>query len=209
MALGYFITGTDTDVGKTYSTVKLIERWQRDGLSVAAMKPVASGCEVGPDGVWHNDDVMRLSDATGQTDFDLMNPYRFLPAISPHIAARQAGVGISLETILQHYQQLGQGRDLVVVEGAGGWFAPLSDQLFISDLAVALGLPVILVVGLRLGCINHALLTAQAIAASGLTLHGWVANHIDPGLNASAENLASLCLHLNAPLLLELPYQAD
>jgi dethiobiotin synthetase len=208
MAKGFFITGTDTDVGKTYSTVKLIEHWQRDGLSVAAMKPVASGCQVGADGRWSNDDVLRLCAATGQTDFDLMNPYRFLPAISPHIAARQAGVDISLETIQDNYRQLEQGHDLVVVEGAGGWFAPLTERLFISDLARALGLPVILVVGMRLGCINHALLSAQAIRASGLVLDGWIANHIDPALAAGAENLASLRQHLNAPMLLELPFRA-
>jgi len=207
MAKGFFVTGTDTEVGKTYSTVKLIEHWQSEGKSVAAMKPVASGCEIDAAGVWRNEDVTRLSHATGQTDLNLMNPYRFLPAIAPHIAAQQAGVVIDLATIVQHYQLLQEGRDVVVVEGAGGWFAPLSDTLFMQDLGLALNLPVILVVGMRLGCINHALLTAQAIAASGLQLAGWVANSVTPELVAYSENLETLRAHLQAPLLLELPYR--
>lgn len=207
MAKGFFVTGTDTEVGKTYSTVKLIEHWQSEGKSVAAMKPVASGCEQDADGVWRNEDVTRLSRATGQTDLNLMNPYRFLPPVSPHIAAHQAGVEIELATITQHYALLEEGRDVVVVEGAGGWYAPLTDHLFMSDLARALDLPVILVVGMRLGCINHALLTAEAIAASGLTLAGWVANRVVPGLDAYAENMATLRARLPVPLLLELPYR--
>ncbi|BEV72909.1 MULTISPECIES: dethiobiotin synthase [unclassified Paludibacterium] len=209
MTQGYFITGTDTEVGKTYSTVKLIQLWQSQGLHVGAMKPVASGCEVAADGRWLNDDVSRLSAATGQTDLDLMNPYRFLPPISPHLAARQAGVEISLPTIVAHYQRLAAQYERMAVEGAGGWYAPLTDQLFMADLARALQLPVILVVGMRLGCINHALLTAQAIQASGLTLAGWVANRVVPDMAAYAENLATLDQQLPAPRLLELPYAPE
>jgi dethiobiotin synthetase len=171
------------------------------------MKPVASGCEIDGDGVWRNDDVTRLTRVTGQTDLDLMNPYRFLPAISPHIAARQAGVEIELSTIVAHYRRLSATAEVVLVEGAGGWLAPLSDCLFMEDLARALALPVILVVGMRLGCINHALLSARAIAASGLTLSGWVANRVVPELSAYPDNLATLQQHLAAPMLLELPYQ--
>ena len=206
MAPGYFVTGTDTEVGKTYSSVKLIEHWQTQGKSVVAMKPVASGCEIDAAGVWRNDDVTRLSRATGQQDLDLMNPYRFLPAIAPHIAARQAGVEIDLGRIVTNFRQLGMGQDVVLVEGAGGWLAPLTDHLFMEDLARALGLPVILVVGMRLGCINHALLSARAIAASGLELAGWVANRVVPEFTAYEENLDTLCSHLSAPLLLELPH---
>jgi dethiobiotin synthetase len=207
MTQGYFVTGTDTEVGKTYSTVKLLEGWLAQGKSVAAMKPVASGCEIDGDGVWRNDDVTRLTRVTGQTDLDLMNPYRFLPAISPHIAARQAGGEIELSTIVAHYRRLSATAEVVLVEGAGGWLAPLSDCLFMEDLARALALPVILVVGMRLGCINHALLSARAIAASGLTLSGWVANRVVPELSAYPDNLATLQQHLAAPMLLELPYQ--
>ncbi|KZE33342.1 dethiobiotin synthase [Crenobacter luteus] len=206
MSQGYFITGTDTEIGKTHSAVKLIELWRRDGRRVAAMKPVASGCEVLPDGRWVNDDVERLVAATGQTDRDAMNPYRFLPPVSPHIAAHEAGVKISLELIAEHYQSLAEHADVVLVEGAGGWLAPLSDTLFMADLAARLDLPVILVVGMRLGCINHALLTARAIEASGLTLAGWVANRVVPEQAAYADNLSTLKRHIAAPLLLEIPY---
>ncbi|SMF34903.1 dethiobiotin synthase [Pseudogulbenkiania subflava] len=204
---GYFVTGTDTDIGKTHAAVKLIERWRSEGRRVLAMKPVASGCEVLPDGRWRNSDVERLVAATGQTDLELMNPYRFLPPISPHIAARQAGVDISLERIREHYQRLAAMADVVLVEGAGGWFAPLTERLFMRDLAQALQLPVILVVGMRLGCINHALLTVQAIEAAGLPLAGWVANRVVPEQAAYAENLATLQAHIAAPLLLEIPYE--
>lgn len=207
MTSGFFVTGTDTEVGKTYSTVKLIGLWQQQGLKVAAMKPVASGCEIDDHGVWHNDDVTRLTAATGQTDLDLMNPYRFLPPVSPHLAARAAGVEIRLDTIVARYRRLAATADRVVVEGAGGWYAPLSDTLFMQDLAQALDLPVILVVGMKLGCINHALLTQQAIAAAGLRLHGWVANRVVAGMDAYEENLQALEQRITAPLLLELPHR--
>ncbi len=207
MTQGFFITGTDTEIGKTHSAVKLIRHWQGEGLRVAAMKPVASGCEILPDGRWFNDDVDRLVAATGQTDLELMNPYRFLPPVSPHIAAREAGVEISLATILDHYRRLCPGHDRVVVEGAGGWFAPLSDRCLMEDLARELALPVILVVGMRLGCINHALLSVAAIRASGLELAGWIANRVVPDQLAYADNLATLRARIDAPLLLELPFE--
>jgi len=206
MSTGFFVTGTDTEVGKTYSTVKLIRAWQAEGKQVAAMKPVASGCEIAADGQWVNDDVVRLIQATGQTDIDLMNPYRFLPPIAPHIAARAADVDIDPARIARNYRELADGYDRVVVEGAGGWLAPLSDTLFMADLARVLGLPVILVVGMKLGCINHALLTARAIQDSGLEFAGWVANRVVPDMSAYADNLATLKRHLAAPMLLELPY---
>lgn len=207
MTQGFFITGTDTEIGKTHSAVKLIRHWQGEGLRVAAMKPVASGCEILPDGRWFNDDVDRLVAATGQTDLELMNPYRFLPPVSPHIAAREAGVEISLATIHDHYRRLCPGHDRVVVEGAGGWFAPLSDHCLMEDLARELALPVILVVGMRLGCINHALLSVAAIRASGLELAGWIANRVVPDQLAYADNLATLRVRIDAPLLLELPFE--
>ncbi|GGY15514.1 dethiobiotin synthase [Paludibacterium paludis] len=208
MAQGYFITGTDTDIGKTHAAVRLIRRWREEGKTVLAMKPVASGCEVAADGEWVNGDVTRLVAATGQTDLALMNPYRFLPPVSPHIAAREAGIEISLPVIAEHYRLLAESADIVLVEGAGGWFAPLSDTLFMEDLARALDLPVILVVGMRLGCINHALLTAAAIRASGAILAGWVANRIVPDQPAYGENMAMLRNRLDAPLLMELPFEA-
>ncbi|MEQ6289803.1 dethiobiotin synthase [Vogesella sp. GCM10023246] len=206
MAQGYFITGTDTEIGKTHSAVKLIRHWQAQGKSVLAMKPVASGCDILPDGSWHNDDVARLVAATGQTDLALMNPYRFLPPVSPHIAAREAGVQIDLALIADHYQGLAAEADVVLVEGAGGWLAPLSDGHRMQELAQQLQLPVILVVGMRLGCINHALLTAQAIRAAGCELAGWIANRVVPNQLAYADNLATLKQYLGEPLL-ELPYE--
>ncbi|WP_054286272.1 dethiobiotin synthase [Gulbenkiania mobilis] len=207
MSSGYFLTGTDTEIGKTYSAVRLLQRWRAQGKRVAAMKPVASGCEVLADGRWVNDDVERLIAATGQTDRDAMNPYRFLPPVSPHIAAREANVAIDFSLIASRYARLAEEADVVLVEGAGGWLAPLSDTTFMADLARHLGLPVILVVGMRLGAINHALLTARAILDSGLPFAGWVANRVVPDQPFYAENLATLKAHLPAPLLLELPYQ--
>jgi dethiobiotin synthetase len=207
MGTGYFITGTDTEIGKTHSAVKLIRHWQGQGQRVLAMKPVASGCEILPDGSWLNDDVARLVAATGQAGDAVMNPYRFLPPLSPHIAARRAGVVIDFEHIRACYRELAAACDTVVVEGAGGWYAPLSDTAMMSDLARTLGLPVILVVGMKLGAINHALLSAAAIAADGLELAGWVANRVVPQQAAYAENLDTLRRHLKAPLLLELPYE--
>lgn len=207
MATGYFITGTDTEIGKTHSAVKLIAHWQRQGLRVAAMKPVASGCDIDADGRWHNDDVARLVAATGQTDLALMNPYRFVPPISPHLAAREAGVEISLPHIVDCYDQLAATADCVVVEAAGGWLAPLSDRLTMQDMACTLKLPVILVVGMKLGCINHALLSAQAIRASGCRLFGWVANRLSADQPRYAENLATLSERLGMPCLMELPWE--
>ena len=206
MAQGYFLTGTDTDVGKTHVAVQLIERWRRDGRRVLAMKPVASGCERAADGTLVNGDVERLVAATGQRDRELMNPYRFEPPISPHFAAREAGVEISLTRLVEHYRSLARQADIVLVEGAGGWLAPLSDRLDIADLAVALDLPVMLVVGMRLGCINHARLSAQAIVDRGLPLAGWIANRIDPDMARHEDNLATLKAKIAAPLLLEVPY---
>ena len=206
MSQGYFITGTDTEIGKTHSAVKLVRYFQTQGKRVLAMKPVASGCEVQPDGSLLNDDVARLVAATGQTDLALMNPYRFLPPVSPHIAAREAGMQIDLVLIADHYHRLAAEADVVLVEGAGGWLAPLSDSHRMQELAQQLQLPVILVVGMRLGCINHALLTAEAIRAAGCELAGWIANRVVPNQLAYADNLATLKQYLGEPML-ELPYE--
>ncbi|ASJ23002.1 dethiobiotin synthase [Laribacter hongkongensis] len=206
MTQGFFLTGTDTDVGKTYAAVRLIRRWQAEGRRVAAMKPVASGSVRRPDGGLDNGDVTALMQATGQTDRALMNPYCFEPPVSPHLAAREAGVSIDLLRIVQQYRELATGCDTVLVEGAGGWLVPLTDEHDVAALAGALGLPVILVVGMRLGCVNHARLTAAAILASGCRLAGWVANAIDPDMARYADNLACLTERLPAPLLLEIPH---
>ena len=206
MTQGFFLTGTDTDVGKTYAAVRLIRRWQAEGRRVAAMKPVASGSVRRPDGGLDNGDVSALMQATGQADRALVNPYCFEPPVSPHLAAREAGVSIDLLRIVQQYRELAAGCDTVLVEGAGGWLAPLTDEHDVAALAGALGLPVILVVGMRLGCVSHARLTAAAILASGCRLAGWVANAIDPDMARYADNLACLTERLPAPLLLEIPH---
>ncbi len=192
MARGYFVTGTDTGVGKTTVAVALIHALQQRGLKVAAMKPVAAGC-TSTDGQLINDDVLALSTAANvKADPAMVNPYAFVPAIAPHIAAAQAGVQIELDKITSAYAALSQVADVVVVEGVGGFRVPLNEHLDTADLAQALGLPVILVVGMRLGCLNHALLTAEAIQSRGLKLAGWVANVLTADMSALAENLVSL-----------------
>lgn len=210
----YFVVGTDTGVGKTYIASALVRYFAAQGTQVVGMKPVASGCELGTHGAWENqlvnEDMAALYAASNvKADLDLINPYRFAPAIAPHIAAEQAGVNIDIDVIFQRYQTLLNLAELVVVEGAGGFFVPLNDSQTIADLAVKLDAPIILVVGMRLGCINHALLTVEAIRASGLILAGWVANRIDADMPVFEENLASLKQRISAPCLAVVGWQED
>lgn len=193
-------------MGKTYIASALLRHFAAKGIKVAGMKPVASGCEPGTHGIWQgqlmNDDVVALHEAGNVTaPLDLINPYRFAPAIAPHIAAEKVGVKIDLEVITRAYQSLAAMAEMVIVEGAGGFFVPLNDEQTLADLAVKLNLPIILVVGMRLGCINHALLTIEAIKVRGLELAGWVANRIDPDMSMFEENLASLQQRIDAPCL--------
>ena len=198
---GYFITGTDTGVGKTTFAVALIHALQQRGLKVAAMKPVAAGGE-SVAGRCLNADVLALSQAADvKADLDCMNPYAFMPPIAPHIAAAQAGITIEFDKIVSAYSALATQADVVVVEGAGGLCVPLNAQSDIADLAAALHLPIILVVGMRLGCLNHALLTAEAITQRGLKWAGWVANILDPDMPALEENIATLDSRLFSPSL--------
>lgn len=206
--IGCFVTGTDTGVGKTLASCALLHALSKHHQQVIGMKPVASGAEPDALGVLSNEDCRALRAAsTLQVAAELDNPILLPDPVSPHIAAQRASTSIQLETILSAYHALSQQADAIVVEGAGGWQVPLSEQLRIADLAVALGLPVILVVGLRLGCINHALLSADAIRASGLPLLGWVANRIDPQMLEADANLAYLKQHLGAPLLADIHWQ--
>ncbi len=210
-AFGLFVTGTDTGVGKTLVSAALLRALAAHYPKVVGMKPVAAGGDW-IDGVFSNEDVRAMRRAsTVRVDPALDNPV-FLPdPVSPHIAAQRAGVQITVAQLVAAYQALCTQADAVVVEGAGGFLVPLSDTETGADLARALNLPVVLVVGLRLGCLNHALLTAQAIAASGLTLAGWVANHVDPTMLAQADNIAYLQHQLQsryqAPLIATVPYQ--
>ena len=194
----WFITGTDTEVGKTFTTRALLLLLRNRGFRAIGMKPVAAGTDANG----KNDDVEQLITASGvEAPKTLINPYLFHPAIAPHIAAAEAGETIDIGRITAAFEQLRGMADAVLVEGVGGFCVPLDRHSDAADLAERLGLPVILVVGMRLGCINHALLTCQAIAARGLTLDGWVANRIDPAMPRFEENLQSLRERITAPLL--------
>lgn len=204
----YFVTGTDTDVGKTLIASALVAYFAKQGLRSVGMKPIAAGGEY-VDGDWHNHDVAQLQAASNvDAPLDWMNPYRFEPPIAPHIAAAQSGVTIEIPKLKQCYQDLATIAEVVIVEGAGGFYVPINPTETLADLAVALQLPVILVVGMRLGCINHALLSVAAIASRGLPLAGWVANQLHPDMPMFAENLASLQQRISAPLLGVVPWQA-
>jgi dethiobiotin synthetase len=198
---GFFVTGTDTGVGKTLTACALLHAFSARGLRTAGMKPVAAGARRSS-GEWRNDDVERLAAASSITaPRALLNPYCFEPSIAPHLAAQAAGVTIALHAIVAAYRELAARADVVIVEGVGGFYVPLNAQEDAADLAQCLGLPVLLVVGMRLGCLNHALLTAQAIRARGLTLAGWVANHIDPAMTHAGDNAAALEHRLAAPCI--------
>lgn len=201
---GLFVTGTDTEVGKTRIAVALTELLQQTRQRVAVMKPVASGCEQTPDGLRNADALDLLSACKLRLDYAQVNPYAFQPAIAPHIAADEAGVKIDTRVIMQHFAQLQQLADCLVVEGAGGWLVPVNAEQTLADLAVAMQLPVVLVVGIKLGCINHALLSAQAIRQSGLPLAGWVANEMQPSPQTAAM-IQTLQNRLSAPLLGHVP----
>ena len=204
-----FVTGTDTGVGKTLASAALLHAWSRHYPRVVGMKPVAAGT-VEVNGVQANDDVLALRAASScSVAHALDNPVLLADAVSPHIAATRAGVRIDIAHIVSCHRQLLQLADAVVVEGAGGFMVPLSSNETGADLAQALGLPVVLVVGLRLGCLNHTLLTVEAIRARGLTLAGWVANHIEPNMLAQADNLDFLQHQLSAPLLAKIAWQPD
>ena len=198
---GLFVTGTDTGVGKTLIAGALLHGFAARGLRVVAMKPVAAGA-VRRRGAWHHDDVAQLR-AAAHVDAPqvVVNPYCFAPAIAPHIAAQESGVKIRMAVIAKNYARLGRNADLVVVEGAGGLLVPLGGKLNVADIPARLGLPVVLVVGLRLGCLNHALLTVEALQSRGLHLAGWIANCIDPAMAYATENLQALRTRIKAPLL--------
>ena len=208
MTLSIFITGTDTGVGKTLVSTGLLHALARHHTRVVGMKPIAAGTEL-INGVEANDDVLALRAAsTCAVPPELDNPVLLPDPVSPHIAAARADVQIDIAHLVACHRQLAALADAVVVEGAGGFLVPLSAHATGADLAQALGLPVVLVVGLRLGCLNHALLTAEAIRARRLSLAGWVANHVDPAMLAQHDNIAFLKQTLQAPLLATIPFQA-
>ncbi|WP_317205493.1 dethiobiotin synthase [Janthinobacterium sp.] len=204
-----FVTGTDTEIGKTLTSAALLHALVRTGVRACGMKPVAAGAEL-RDGVWHNDDADRLG-AAGNVGMlaSLTTPYLFKEAAAPHIAAALEGRLIESVPILAAYTEIAAACDAVVVEGVGGFRVPLAPGFDTADLARQLDLPVLLVVGLRLGCINQALLTAEAIVARGLVLAGWVANELETPMNFADENIAALLELLPAPLLGRVPRLAQ
>ena len=196
--MSYFVTGTDTGVGKTLISCALLHGFSAQGKRVVGMKPVAAGCD--DDG--QNEDVLQLRAAGNvAVGYGQINPYCFVPAIAPHLAAQRAGVIMQFSRIAASYHELAAQADVVIVEGAGGLLVPLNAQQDSADLVEELGLPVILVVGMRLGCLNHALLTAEAIEQRGLMLAGCVANIVDPGMAMIEQNIAALQQRIAATLL--------
>jgi dethiobiotin synthetase len=206
---GIFITGTDTGVGKTVVACALVRALRSQGARVAVMKPVASGA-VQTSGGLRNADALALIEAAGTTaEYPDVNPYCFEPAISPHIAAKEAGIEVDTGLIRHKFDALAAESDWVVVEGAGGWFAPISEHQTMADLAWALSVPAVMVVGLKLGCLNHAQLTRLGVEAQGVSLVGWIANEVDPGMMRVAANLAALERLLGERPLAVLPHVED
>lgn len=206
---GVFITGTDTEVGKTWAALAIMAASQDAGLTVAGMKPVACGAEVTKMGPRNQDALLLQSQSSMELPYELVNPYCFEPPIAPNIAAQLSGVVINLDTIQEAYFALGQKSDLVVVEGVGGWYAPISATDTVATLARRLSLPVVLVVGMRLGCLSHALLSYASIRASGLVCCGWIATPIEASMARYQENIISLRERIGAPYLGELPRLTD
>lgn len=205
MSAGVFLTGTDTGIGKTVAARLLTAALVLAGERVAVMKPVAAGCEATPRGL-RNDDALALMAASNvAAGYELVNPYALAPPVSPHLAAAEAGIDIELDRIRSCYEALAAQSSRVVVEGVGGWRVPLSPDTDVADMALALDLPVVMVVGMRLGCLNHALLTERAIEASGARLLGWVANCFEPDDFGLAQCIATLEARIGAPRLAVLP----
>ncbi len=205
-ASGLFVTGTDTGAGKTWAALALMAAFQALGKRVAGMKPVASGCEETEEGPRNGDALCLQAQSSGANAYALVNPYAFVPPIAPHIAAELSGTEITLSVIAEAYHALARRNDVVVVEGIGGWRVPLGKRTTLADLVRTLNLPVILVVGMRLGCINHALLTVEAIMADGVPLAGWMASAIDPEYQEPDRTLATLSARICRPLLGVLPF---
>lgn len=210
VASAYFITGTDTGVGKTSVAVALLQSAAKRGLSTAAVKPVAAGCELGPEGL-RNDDALYLQAAcTTVLSYEQINPVAFEPPIAPHFAAQQIGRRLEAAALAAHCQTiLDLEAQLTLIEGAGGWRVPLNEGETFADIAKILALPVILVVDIKLGCLNHALLSAEVIQADGLKLAGWIANQTNSDVLCFTEMRADLCKRLPCPLLGDMPYSSD
>lgn len=206
----YFITGTDTEVGKTTIAVAILKAGRRLGLTTIGLKPVASGCEATQAGLRNQDACCLQRESTVQLPYEQINPVALRDSAAPDIAAQRMGLSLcARDLILGCQQPLSRQADLVVIEGIGGWHVPLNSAETMADFVKALNVPVIMVVGIRLGCLNHAILTARAIQESGLNLFGWIANCICPTMDAAQENIATLQACLDAPLLSTVSYRED
>lgn len=210
MARGYFITGTDTEVGKTYVTTKLLDYFNHQGFQTAAIKPIASGAKNTENGLRNEDGLLLQKHASIQFPYDLVNPYCLLPPIAPHIALAYQKSSLTVKELLCACQPiLNQTPDITLIEGVGGWLVPLNHRETMADFAVALGFPVILVVGMKLGCINHSLLTFHHLQQSNIQIAGWIANCIDPKMNVLQENIDTLKEKLPIPLISTIPFQPE
>jgi len=209
MARSLFVTGTDTGVGKTLVTAALLRRLRDDGALVAGMKPVAAGAMDGPEGRANADALLLQAESSVRHPYATVNPWLFEPAIAPHIAAAEAGQSIDTRRIAAAHERLCADAEVVLAEGAGGFLVPLDAGRSCAELPGLLGMEVLLVVGLRLGCLNHALLTAEAIAARGLAFSGWIGNCIDPHFPRREANIATLTARLPAPCLGIVPWMVQ
>jgi len=203
----WFVTGTDTEIGKTVVACALIRHLAAAGYRVAGMKPVASGCERTPAGLRNADALGLMAASNVELPYETVNPFAYEPAIAPHIAAQRAGRPIDPDLVARLAGSV--EADCLVIEGVGGWMVPIGHGRLLADLARATADGVIIVVGMRLGCINHALLTAAQVLRDGLDLKGWIANHVDPGMQAQAENLESLQALMPCPLLGTVRWRED
>lgn len=202
----YFITGTDTGVGKTWAVLTLMQIAKAQGKKVCGMKPIASGCHKTGLGLCNSDALSILRGSSQPLNYHTVNPYAFAEDIAPHIAAGRAGACIDINRIAKEFAILKQNAELIFVEGIGGWCVPLSHDLMLADMVKHLRLPVILVVGMRLGCINHTLSTVRAIQADGVRLQGWISNQLSMGYDGYHETLDILQKKITAPLLGSMPY---
>lgn len=206
----YFLTGTDTSIGKTTAACALLQAANQQGLTTLGIKPIASGCEQTPDGLRNSDALLLQQYSSLKLPYQEVNPITLLEPLSPHLAAKNAGRRLTINQLVGYTRAaLAHRPQFVIVEGAGGWRVPISDREMLSSLPKELNLSVILVVGLRLGCLNHAILTAEAIKRDGLVLAGWIANVIDPNMAELEQNIATLMQVLPAPCLGTLPYQTQ
>ncbi|MBE8168000.1 MAG: dethiobiotin synthase [Shewanella sp.] len=212
----YFVTGTDTDSGKTLVSSGIlvaVNRWSKthkQPLKTAGFKPIASGCEKTNDGLRNSDALSLMAASSQKLDYSIVNPISFEPAIAPHVAAKQVGFDLSSERVLSHFNpKTFSIADFNLIEGAGGWRLPLNNEQFLSEVVQTLDLPVILVVGLKLGCLNHAVLTQEVILADGLNIVGWVANCVDENMQAQQDNLNSLNSMMNSPCLGVVPHLVE